>query len=334
MPEDTQDINSPLSPPMPDENKTVPPDLGVAQSSTNQDPPSTDTSLPSSDSNPPARIPDPPVQKPDPPTQSFSPSGEQDTIKTDPVASSSTTIDPIAPSVSPVVATTDNTSGQGSSAVVPEEVKGWSWGGFLLSWIWAVGNSVWIGLIALVPYVGFVMSIILGIKGREWAWQAKRYESVEQFKKTQHKWDMWSIVLALLIIPATIFIMILIVIVAINPVGRIKEADAAKVNSDVREVGTAISACIANQTAMGVSADQTYSKSAWDASTKKGGCADSATLIQGNYISLIPSGITITTGTSKICAYKATGNEPTLYASWDSNQRQVVTSPNGTTTCN
>ncbi|OGY25956.1 MAG: hypothetical protein A2Z24_02455 [Candidatus Woykebacteria bacterium RBG_16_44_10] len=117
-----------------------------------------------------------------------------------------------------------NTSGQGSGAVVPEEVKGWSWGAFFLNWIWGIGNSVWVGLLALVPYVGFIMSIVLGIKGREWAWQAKHWESVEQFKKTQHKWDLWGIIVVLVLIPVTIAILIIIVIVAINPAQRIKEA--------------------------------------------------------------------------------------------------------------
>ena len=79
----------------------------------------------------------------------------------------------------------ENTSGHGSQAVIPREIGGWNWGAFLLNWIWAIGNSVWIGLLALVPYAGFVMAIVLGVKGNEWAWRYKRWDSVEHFRRTQ-----------------------------------------------------------------------------------------------------------------------------------------------------
>lgn len=91
-----------------------------------------------------------------------------------------------------------NTSGQGSTAVVPAELKGWNWGAFFLSWIWSIGNSTWIGLIALVPYAGFIMAIVLGVKGNEWAWQNRRWESVEQFKATQKVWAIWGLILFML----------------------------------------------------------------------------------------------------------------------------------------
>jgi len=79
-----------------------------------------------------------------------------------------------------------------SSDTIPDGVKGWSWGAFLLNWIWAIGNKTWIGLLALIPYVGFVMAIILGIKGREWAWKNDQWESVEHFNRVQRKWSIWG----------------------------------------------------------------------------------------------------------------------------------------------
>lgn len=78
---------------------------------------------------------------------------------------------------------------------IPEGVKGWSWGAFFLSWIWAIGNRTWIGLLALVPYIGFIMAIILGVKGREWAWKNKEWESVEHFNRVQKKWSFWGVFL-------------------------------------------------------------------------------------------------------------------------------------------
>jgi hypothetical protein len=91
-------------------------------------------------------------------------------------------------------------SGMGANSTVPPDIKGWNWGGFLLTWIWGIGNNVWISLIALcsiIPYVGWIasltMMIILGVRGNEWAWQHKKWDSVEHFKTTQRKWMLWGI---------------------------------------------------------------------------------------------------------------------------------------------
>ena len=54
-----------------------------------------------------------------------------------------------------------NSSGRGTDAVIPEGVKGWSWGAFLLNWIWAIGNKSYIGLLCLIPYLGFIVQIYL-----------------------------------------------------------------------------------------------------------------------------------------------------------------------------
>ena len=76
------------------------------------------------------------------------------------------------------------------SVVVPEGVKGWSWGAFFLNWIWAIGNKTWIGLLCLVPIVGFVMAFVLGFKGREWAWKNARWDSLEHFNRVQRLWSI------------------------------------------------------------------------------------------------------------------------------------------------
>ncbi|MFC2002986.1 B-box zinc finger protein [Chloroflexota bacterium] len=86
-----------------------------------------------------------------------------------------------------------NTSGQGSLAMIPEGIRGWNWGAFLLNWIWGVGNSVWIALLALIPYLGFIMVILLGVKGNEWAWRYKKWDSIEHFKRTQSTWTKWAV---------------------------------------------------------------------------------------------------------------------------------------------
>ena len=88
-----------------------------------------------------------------------------------------------------------NTSGQGKTAILPFEIKGWNWGAFLLNWIWGIGNSVWIALIVFIPipFVGLIMAFVLGAKGSEWAWQSKRWDSVEHFRRTQRTWRNWGI---------------------------------------------------------------------------------------------------------------------------------------------
>ncbi len=58
----------------------------------------------------------------------------------------------------------ENTSGQGSQAVVPKEVKEWNWGAFLLTWIWGVGNHVWLVPIVLVLVAGVVAAIDVWIE--------------------------------------------------------------------------------------------------------------------------------------------------------------------------
>lgn len=71
---------------------------------------------------------------------------------------------------------------------LPPGVAGWSWGAFLLTWVWGFGNKTYRALWCLVPIVGFFMWIALGIKGREWAWRHKHWNSVEEFNKTQRRW--------------------------------------------------------------------------------------------------------------------------------------------------
>ena len=92
--------------------------------------------------------------------------------------------------------TAENTSGQGESAAVPEEVKGWNWGAFALTWIWGIFSKVWLAFLMFipVPLFGLAWAIVLGIKGNEWAWRNKKWDSIEQFKDTQRSWNIAGIV--------------------------------------------------------------------------------------------------------------------------------------------
>lgn len=86
-----------------------------------------------------------------------------------------------------------NTSGTGGP--VPEEIKGWNWGAFWLNWIWGIAHNVWIAL--LVFCLPVIWQIVLGVKGSEWAWQQRQFDSVEQFKQTQAVWSKWGWIIGL-----------------------------------------------------------------------------------------------------------------------------------------
>jgi hypothetical protein len=109
-----------------------------------------------------------------------------------------------------------NTSGQGSASALPDELKGWNWGAFFLNWIWGIGNNVWIALITFI--LGWIWAIVLGIKGNEWAWKHKKWDSVEHFKRTQRKWKRWGI--GLFIAAVALAIIYAIIVAVLLATGR------------------------------------------------------------------------------------------------------------------
>ena len=84
----------------------------------------------------------------------------------------------------------------GAAKGTPENIDKFNWGALLWGWIWAIGNGVWIGLLTLIPYVGFIMAIILGLKGNKWAWEAQKdKKSPEEFVESQRKWTIAGVIL-------------------------------------------------------------------------------------------------------------------------------------------
>ena len=74
---------------------------------------------------------------------------------------------------------------------LPDEIRGWNWGAFLLNWIWGLGNNTFIALLMFVPVVNLVMPFVLGAKGNAWAWQNAKWENVDHFRRTQRIWT-WA----------------------------------------------------------------------------------------------------------------------------------------------
>ena len=88
-----------------------------------------------------------------------------------------------------------NTSGTGKSAILPPELKEWNWGAFWLSWIWGIRNRTWISFLVFIPWFGLVWVFFLGAKGNKWAWQNQKWDSFEQYKKSQHRWAKWGLII-------------------------------------------------------------------------------------------------------------------------------------------
>ena len=85
----------------------------------------------------------------------------------------------------------------------PAELRGgWNWGAFWLHWIWGIGNTVWLSFVVFA--LGLIWSIVLGIKGNEWAWQGRRFDSIEHFRQVQRVWMYWGI--GVLVLDIVLFI--------------------------------------------------------------------------------------------------------------------------------
>lgn len=92
---------------------------------------------------------------------------------------------------------------------IPEELRKWNWGAFLLTWIWGIGNKTYIAFLCLVPVLGLIMAVVLGVKGNEWAWQHGRWYSVDDFKQTQRKWSFVGVLTIIGIILMALLLVIL-----------------------------------------------------------------------------------------------------------------------------
>lgn len=88
------------------------------------------------------------------------------------------------------------------------DLGGFNGGAFLLNWIWALNHRYYLGLLCLVPCVGFFMAIYMGIKGNEIAWNSGRFSSVQDMKACQSIWLKWG--LGLLALWLVIYIPIII----------------------------------------------------------------------------------------------------------------------------
>lgn len=78
--------------------------------------------------------------------------------------------------------------------------RGFNWGAFFLTWIWAIGNKAFnkltllLLILCVIPYVGPLSAIGLmfysGLTGNNRAWKSKDWRDLEHFNKVQRRWTL------------------------------------------------------------------------------------------------------------------------------------------------
>jgi hypothetical protein len=69
----------------------------------------------------------------------------------------------------------------------------WSWGAFIFTWIWGLFNGTYIAFLTFVPFFGFIFKIVLGLKGNEWAYQNRKWESDRHYVDTMRRWNFFGL---------------------------------------------------------------------------------------------------------------------------------------------
>lgn len=122
---------------------------------------------------------------------------------------------------------------------LPANLQSWNWGAAGLTWIWGLGNGVWLALLQFIPIVSWFWWIVLGINGSKWAWQAGGYKKGEvAFRAQQESWKVAGIIFFFIVPVALIGILSSIGLVSLNG-AREKVRDAAR-KSDISLLRTAL----------------------------------------------------------------------------------------------
>lgn len=90
----------------------------------------------------------------------------------------------------------DNTSGRKCApSELPPEARSLSWGAFFWGPLWGIVNSTWASLLCLVFPV--IMNVVLLLKGKQWAWENRRWDDATQFEKAEKLWAKWGLIVFL-----------------------------------------------------------------------------------------------------------------------------------------
>lgn len=94
-------------------------------------------------------------------------------------------------------------------------LKEFNWGAFFGTWLWGLFNksykTLWMFILGLTPW-GFYYSLVCGLKGNEWAYKNKKWESVEKFNSSQETQTLVFVLLSVLIVPVIWTIVIMAIV--------------------------------------------------------------------------------------------------------------------------
>jgi hypothetical protein len=98
---------------------------------------------------------------------------------------------------------TRNTSGTGKSAELPPQARGWNFAGFVPFGLFAFSHQLpLLGVLGVFAmWMGplyYILGFIIGFKGKEWAWQYRKFSSVQQYEKTIEAWNKAGVACLLL----------------------------------------------------------------------------------------------------------------------------------------
>lgn len=128
-------------------------------------------------------------------------------------------------------------------ADIPAELDRWNWGAFFLNWIWGIGNSTFIALLALIPGVNIIMIFVLGARGSRWAWRNRVWRDAEHFRKTQRAWGIAGLLIWLAIIALVGSLIVSIPLALRNSEAYRMTMEAVRADEQVRaELGDDIAA--------------------------------------------------------------------------------------------
>ncbi len=96
--------------------------------------------------------------------------------------------------------------------------KDFNWGAFFGTWIWGIINksyhTFWIWVLSCTP-AGFYYQLLCGLKGNEWAYKNRKWNSDSEFKTSQEKQTIAFVVLSLIVMPLLIFVLTMAIVFAI-----------------------------------------------------------------------------------------------------------------------
>lgn len=105
--------------------------------------------------------------------------------------------------------------------------KEFNWGAFFGTWIWGIINksyhTFWIWVLGCTP-VAFYYQLLCGLKGNEWAYKNRKWNSDEEFKTSQEKQTIAFVILSVIVVPVviTIFIFVFAFAIALTSVNESK----------------------------------------------------------------------------------------------------------------